>query len=250
MAAVELEPYLPMPDKDDPEHQEARKVAAYLRQHIDEDHIARFWRVHSWLRPLLCVAPKTRYHEPYSGYRLDLPPGVPEDVALFYVEVPRQRDWPRDLKKPPMRVDIPDMSPPTDLQSFLANAFENQDEVIRAEIRYSFDAELYEEEGLALSFKRSLSSTHMADDWLKSLAKASDLPKTDRTDLSQGQSDNGMTVEDQTEATMYEGEASNLTMSFAKSLSSRPAAQDSVTRTPQLKQMAEVEANSREGVCD
>ncbi|KAL7792741.1 hypothetical protein V8C43DRAFT_322111 [Trichoderma afarasin] len=246
MAAVELEPYLPMPDKDDPEHQEARKVAASLRLRDDEDHIARFWRVHSWLRPLLCVAPKTRYHEPYSGYRLDLPPGVSADVALFYVEVPRQRDWPRDLKKPPMRVDVPDMSPPTDLQSFLANAFENQDEVIRAEIRYYFDAEQYEEEGLALSFKRSLSSTHMADNWLKSLAKASDLSKTDRTNLSQGQSDNGMTVEDQTEATMYEGEASNLTMSFAKSLSSRPAAQDSVTRTPQLKQMAEVEASSRE----
>lgn len=59
-----------------------------------------------------------------------------------------------------------------------------------------------------------------------------------------------MTVEDQTEATMYEGEASNLTMSFAKSLSPRLAAQDSVTHTPQLKQMAEVEANSREGDCD
>lgn len=250
LAAVELEPYLPMPAKDDPQHQEARKVAAYLRQHIDEDYKERFWRVHSWLRPRLCVAPRTGYHEPYSGHRLALPPGISADVALFYVEVPRQRDWPRDLKKPPMRVDIPDMSPPTDLQSFLANAFENKDEIIRAEICYSFDAELYEEEGLALSLKRSLSSTHMADDWLKSLAKASDLPKTGRTDLSQGQSDNGMTVEDQTEATMYEGEVSNLTMSFAKSLSSRPAAQDSVTRTPQLKQMAEVEANSREGVCD
>ncbi|KKO98310.1 hypothetical protein THAR02_09574 [Trichoderma harzianum] len=235
IAAVELEPYLPMPAKDDPEHQEARKVAVYLRQRNDEDYKEHFWRVHSWLRPRLCVAPKTGYHEPYSGHRLDLPPGVSADVALFYVEVPRQRDWPRDLKKPPMRVDIPNMSPQTDLQSSLANAFENQDEAIRAEIRYSFDAELYKEEGLALSLKRSLSSTHMADDWLKSLAKASDLPKTGRTDLSQGQSDNGMTVEDQTEATMYEGEASNLTMSFARSLSSRLAAQDSVTRTPQLK---------------
>ncbi|KAJ4857730.1 hypothetical protein T069G_08627 [Trichoderma breve] len=250
MAAVELEPYLPMPDKDDPEHQEARKVAASLRLRDDEDHIACFWRVHSWLRPLLCVAPKTRYHEPYSGHRLALPPGISADVALFYVEVPRQRDWPRDLKKPPMSVDIPDMSPPTDLQLFLANAFENQDEVVRAEIRHSFDAELYDEEGLTLSLKGTLGFNHVADDWLKSMVKASDLPKTDRADLSQGQSDNGMTVEDQTETTMYEGEASNLTVSFAKSLSSRLAAQDSVTRTTQLKQMAEVEANSREGVCD
>ncbi|PKK44589.1 hypothetical protein CI102_10967 [Trichoderma harzianum] len=182
IAAVELEPYLPMPAKDDPQHQEARKVAAYLRQRNDEDYKEHFWRVHSWLRPRLCVAPKTGYHEPYSGHRLNLPPGVSADVALFYVEVPRQRDWPRDLKKPPMRVDIPDMPPSIDLQSFLANAFENQDEVIRAEIRYSFDAELYDEEGPTFSLKGTLGPNHVVDDWLKSMVKASDMPKTDRTD--------------------------------------------------------------------
>lgn len=182
MAAADLKPYFPMPAKDDPQCQEARKVAEYLRKRDDEDIKEYFLRVHSWLRPVLCVAPKTRYHEPYSGHRLALPPGVSADVALFYVEVPRQRDWPRDLKKPPMKVDIPNMSPPTDLQSFLVNAFENKDEVIRAEIRYSFNAELYEEEGPILSLKGTLCSNHVADDWLKSMVKASDLRKTNRTD--------------------------------------------------------------------
>ncbi|KAL7962328.1 hypothetical protein V8C34DRAFT_311186 [Trichoderma compactum] len=198
MAAVDLQPYFPMPTKDDPQRQEARKVAEYLRKRDDEDRKEHFLRVHSWLRPVLCVAPKTRYHEPYSGHRLDLPPGVSADVALFYVEVPRQRDWPRDLKKPPMRVDIPDMSPPIDLQSFLANAFENKDEVIRAEIRYSFDAELYEEEGLTLSLKGTLCSNHVADDWLKSML------------------DNGMAVEEQADAAMCDGEVYNLAMSLTK----------------------------------
>ncbi|KAK4060729.1 uncharacterized protein Triagg1_10666 [Trichoderma aggressivum f. europaeum] len=182
MAAVELEPYFPMPAKDDPQRQDARKVAEYLRRRNEEEDLAYLLRVHSWLRPALCVAPRTRYHEPYTGHRLALPPGVSADVALFYVEVPRQRDWPRDLKKPPMKVDIPNMPPPTDLQSFLANAFEDKDEVIRAEIRYSFDVELYEEEGPTLSLKGALCSNHVADDWLKSLVKASDQPKTGRTD--------------------------------------------------------------------
>ncbi|KAL6693221.1 hypothetical protein J3F84DRAFT_401116 [Trichoderma pleuroticola] len=182
IAAVDLEPYFPMSANDDTVYQETRKVAAYLRKHIEEDHMAHVLRVITWLRPVLCVAPKTRYHEPYSGHRLALPPGVSADVALFYVEVPRQRDWPRDLKKPPMKVDIPNMPPPTDLQSFLANAFENQDEVIRAEIRYSFDVELYKEEGPTLSLKGTLDSNHVADDWLKSMVQSSNLPETDHAD--------------------------------------------------------------------
>ncbi|KAL7906945.1 hypothetical protein GGI35DRAFT_99459 [Trichoderma velutinum] len=173
-APVQLEPYFHMPAEDDIQHQkaEARKAAEYLRMCNDEDDMVHFLRVYRWLRAALCVAPKTRYHEPYSGHRLDLPPGVSADVSLFYVEVPRQRDWPHKFTKPPMRVHIPDMPPLTDLQSFLANAFENQVEVIRAEIRYSIDAKLYEEEGPTLSLKKTLGSNHVVDDWLKSMVQS------------------------------------------------------------------------------
>ncbi|UKZ81903.1 hypothetical protein TrVFT333_009680 [Trichoderma virens FT-333] len=182
-ATVDLAPYLHMPAKDDLQHEEARKAAEYLKSIGEEDDMAHYIRVYNWVRSALCVAPKTRYHEPYLGYRLDLPPGVSADVALFYVEVPRQRDWPHTLNNPPMTVDIPNMSPPTDLQQFLVNAFANQDDIIRAEIRYSLDTALYEEPS-ASSLKNNLTPNPVADDWWKSMVQSSGLPKSDQTNQS------------------------------------------------------------------
>ncbi|UKZ56157.1 hypothetical protein TrVGV298_009986 [Trichoderma virens] len=151
-ATVDLAPYLHMPAKDDAQHEEARKAAEYLKSIGEEDDMAHYIRVYNWVRSALCVAPKTRYHEPYSGYRLDLPPGVSADVALFYVE-------------------------------FLVNAFANQDDIIRAEIRYSLDTALYEEPP-ASSLKNNLTPNPVADDWWKSMVQSSGLPESDQTNQS------------------------------------------------------------------
>ncbi|KAL6864486.1 hypothetical protein J3F83DRAFT_761839 [Trichoderma novae-zelandiae] len=49
------------------------------------------------------------------------------------------RDWPRSLRKPPMVVEAPEMSPVTDLQGFPETAFADSRDVLRAEICYSVD---------------------------------------------------------------------------------------------------------------
>ncbi|KAL7815702.1 hypothetical protein V8C26DRAFT_102369 [Trichoderma gracile] len=137
IAAVDVSLFLPMPSADDQPDTTASQAAEYLRKRQGEDDDDHYRRILPWLREALRVAPKTRYNEPYTGIRLSLPPGVSADAALFLVEVPRQRDWPRSLKKPPMVIDVPEIPPVSDLQAFLDTAFAESRDVLRAEIRYS-----------------------------------------------------------------------------------------------------------------
>ncbi|KAL7801222.1 hypothetical protein V8C44DRAFT_353816 [Trichoderma aethiopicum] len=135
--AMDVALFLPVPSADDPRNTTASQAAEHLRKRQGEDDDDHYRRILLWIREALRVAPKTRYHEPYTGIRLSLPPGISADVALFFVEVPRQRDWPRSLRKPPMVIDAPAMPPVTDLQGFLDTAFTDHRQVLRAEIRYS-----------------------------------------------------------------------------------------------------------------
>ncbi|KAL7931708.1 hypothetical protein V8C35DRAFT_329366 [Trichoderma chlorosporum] len=216
MAAVELAPFLPMPAKDDLQHKEALKAAQYLQMRPDEDDEVHCLRLIDWLRTALRVAPKTRYHEPYSGRRLDLPPGVSADVALFHLEVPRQRDWPRDLKNPPMMIDIPNTTPPADLQQFLVNAFASQEDVVRAEIRYSLDTERYKERSRAAFHKDNHKPDSVGDDWWKSMVRFLDLSKTDQADLPQMQLDSDAATRNHANSAMGE-EVAKLAMKSAMS---------------------------------
>ncbi|PTB63764.1 hypothetical protein BBK36DRAFT_1143473 [Trichoderma citrinoviride] len=138
-AAVDVAMFLPMPSADDRRNAAASQAATFLRKRENEDDDDHYRRIFDWIREALCVAPKTRYHEPYTGIRLSLPPGVSADVGLFFLEVPRQQDWPRGLKKPPMVVEAPEMSPVTDLQGVLDTAFADPRDVLRTEIRYSVE---------------------------------------------------------------------------------------------------------------
>ncbi|KAL7943815.1 hypothetical protein V8C42DRAFT_358998 [Trichoderma barbatum] len=134
-AAVELQPYLHMPDKDDPQHKEAQKAG---RRHLN--------------------------------------------VALFYVEVPRQRDWAHGLRKPPMTVDIADRPPPSNLQQFLVNAFTNQKDILRAEIHYYVDTELYAEDPTASPVMGNLRPGLVADDRWKPMVQDPNLLNSNQAD--------------------------------------------------------------------
>ncbi|PTB73287.1 hypothetical protein M440DRAFT_1465279 [Trichoderma longibrachiatum ATCC 18648] len=135
--AMDVALFLPVPSADDPRNTTNSQAAEHLRKRQGEDDDDHYRRILLWIREALRIAPKTRYHEPCTGIRLNLPPGISADVALFFVEVPRQRDWPCNMRKPPMVIDAPKMPPVTDLQGFLDTAFTDHRQVLRAEIRYS-----------------------------------------------------------------------------------------------------------------
>lgn len=185
LASTVLELYIHKPPNDALQNTEARQAAAYLRQRNDEDDKAHSERIVNWIRSAVCVAPQTKYREPYFGHRLSLPPGICADVALFYLEVPKQRDWPRGLKQPPMAIGIPNGPPPSDLQQFLVNAFTNQDDISRAEIRYSVDTQLNKAECATIPCMNNLDPNYTVGAWWKSMVQCPDSPKIDQADLSQ-----------------------------------------------------------------
>lgn len=70
---------------------QAQLIAEELRAQPGEDEIAHFERIQTWLgqqRNIIRPVLNQRQDEPWNGFRVHLPAGVREDVALFYVEVP------------------------------------------------------------------------------------------------------------------------------------------------------------------
>ncbi|KAK1239409.1 hypothetical protein MKX07_008897 [Trichoderma sp. CBMAI-0711] len=177
IAAVDVSLFLPMPSADDPHNTAALQAAKSLRKREGEDNDDHYRRIIPWVREALRVAPKTRYNEPYTGIRLSLPPGVSADVALFSVDVPRQRDWPRGLKKPPMVIDVPDIPPVTNLQGFLDTAFADSRDVLRAEIRYSVKEDWLAKKSEAIPVMNHIDINTKETAWWISMVKSSELAK-------------------------------------------------------------------------
>ncbi|TFA98693.1 hypothetical protein CCMA1212_009495 [Trichoderma ghanense] len=171
-AAVDVGLYLPMPSAGNRHNPAALQAAEMLRKRDGEDNDDHCQRILTWLREALCVAPKTRFHEPYTGIRLSLPPGVSADVALFFVEVPRQQDWPRSLKKPPMVIDAPEIPTVIDLQGFLNTAFADSRYVLRAEIRYSVDETWLVKEPETIPIINNVDLNAEETAWWKSMVKS------------------------------------------------------------------------------
>ncbi|RFU76291.1 hypothetical protein TARUN_5955 [Trichoderma arundinaceum] len=127
---------------------DALRAAVQFGTRNDEDEEIHIKRLANWIQcqGVALRRPKPADDgEPYMGHRLNLPYSVRADAALFYIEVPKQPNWPHGFKRPPMEIDIPKRPLPTDLQLFLANAFKKRDDVKLARIEDSSDAQSIEE---------------------------------------------------------------------------------------------------------
>lgn len=124
--------------------EDAVQAASELRIRDGEDDKVHLERIANWVRFQGVVTTRQQPRqegEPYSGHRLSMPCGIHADVALFYVEVPKQPSWARGFKQPPMAIDIPSKLLPSNLQNFLANAFKQPDDVRMAHIHESIDSQ-------------------------------------------------------------------------------------------------------------
>ncbi|KAM0250384.1 hypothetical protein ACHAQJ_008631 [Trichoderma viride] len=95
--------------------EEALQAASQLRARNGENDNAHVKRITKWVKSqgvaLRLPQPRER-GEPFLGCRLSPPPSVPADIALFHIEAPRQPNWPRGFKQPPMGIAFPNSPPP------------------------------------------------------------------------------------------------------------------------------------------
>ncbi|KAL9480885.1 hypothetical protein ACSS6W_005671 [Trichoderma asperelloides] len=93
---------------------DALEVASLLRTRSGENDNAHVKRIAKWVKSQgvsLRTLKPNKLGEPFLGCRLDPPCDIPTEVALFHLEVPKQPDWPRGFKQPPLRIAIPKVLP-------------------------------------------------------------------------------------------------------------------------------------------
>jgi hypothetical protein len=105
---------------------DALQAASQLRVRNGENDNAHVKRITKWVKSqgVVLRPPQPNEHgEPFLGCRLSPPPGLHEDMALFHIEVPRQPNWPRGFKQPPMRIAVPKSACSDDKESIEVKCF-------------------------------------------------------------------------------------------------------------------------------
>ncbi|KAM0469717.1 hypothetical protein ACHAPX_010298 [Trichoderma viride] len=145
---------------------QAQLIAKELRAQPGEDEIAHFKRIQTWsgqqqniIRPLV----NQRQDEPWKDFRVNLPAGVRKDIALFYVEVPLQADWPYGFQQPPFIVDAP-CKVPLHLGAYFANITRGEKKIF-ARIEYDVDDKSLCCEANAVNLMNNVEDNSSAAEW-------------------------------------------------------------------------------------
>ncbi|KAM0451446.1 hypothetical protein ACHAO4_006121 [Trichoderma viride] len=144
---------------------EAQLIAKELRVQPGEDEIAHLERIQTWLgRQQNIIRPVVNQgqSEPWKGCRVNLPTGVHENVALFYVEVPLQAGWPYNFKRPPLIVDAPNKVP-VHLGTYFANV--TCEKKILARVEYDVDDKSLRCEANAVNLMNNVEDNSSATEW-------------------------------------------------------------------------------------
>lgn len=93
---------------------DALEGASQLRARSGENDNAHVKRIAKWVKSQgvsLRTLKPNKLGEPFLGFRLDPPCDIPTEAAIFHLEVPKQPDWPRGFRPPPLRIAIPKVLP-------------------------------------------------------------------------------------------------------------------------------------------
>ncbi|PON20743.1 hypothetical protein TGAM01_v210344 [Trichoderma gamsii] len=145
---------------------QAQLIAQELRAQPGEDEIAHFNRIQTWLaqqRNIIRPLVNQRQDEPWKGFRVNLPAGVREDIALFYVEVPLQVDWPCGFERPPFIVDAP-RKVPLYLGTYFANITRGEKKIL-ARIEYDVNDKSLCYEANAINVMNNVKDNSSAAAW-------------------------------------------------------------------------------------
>ncbi|PNP37339.1 hypothetical protein TGAMA5MH_10716 [Trichoderma gamsii] len=145
---------------------QAQLIAQELRAQPGEDEIAHYNRIQTWLfqqRNIIRPVVNQRQDEPWKGFRVNLPAGVREDIALFYVEVPLQADWPRGFEQPPFIVDAP-RRVPLSLGAYFANITRGEKNLF-ARIEYDVNDKSLCYEANAINLMNNVEDNSSAAEW-------------------------------------------------------------------------------------
>ncbi|PNP41000.1 hypothetical protein TGAMA5MH_06867 [Trichoderma gamsii] len=140
---------------------DALEVASQLRARSGENDNAHVKRIAKWVKSQgvnVRTLKRSKYGEPFLGYRLDPPCNIPAEVALFHLEVPKQPDWPHGFKKPPLRIAI-SKNVPTDESPVGAHKMKD--------FYLAKKAEAVEVECLEIRVMDNLKLDHITSDQLK-----------------------------------------------------------------------------------
>ncbi|TFA98695.1 hypothetical protein CCMA1212_009497 [Trichoderma ghanense] len=182
-ASDEAIPGMPSGDTATRRMYDADKFASELRKTPRESLAEHMQRIKDWIRQkeVTSQAPEDAY--PFVGHRIKLPPGITADVALFVLEVPLQPYWPDDYQNPPVTLDVPKRTWPTDLSNYLNNIVKGSPQAVCAQISYGINNETFLVEYWVVEKMSTLQEESLGNDWWNFSTRFRDIPASERTDL-------------------------------------------------------------------
>lgn len=173
----------PLADNEVHRWYDALQFASDLRMTARESEADHLHRIKDWIRQKEVTCCIALDDVPCVGRRIKLPRGITADVALFYLKVPLQPNWPKNRVQPPITLRVPKRPFPTNLKNYFLNVTKGFSQGISAEICYTINLKPIRMECSAVKAMDQLEEESLAYNWWKFLIRFDDISASRRIDL-------------------------------------------------------------------